>query len=345
MRFLQSRYIHIRIQALLGALLFAAPIIAGAAGDSDRVITVYSGRTQNLIGPILEEFAKTTGIDIAVRYGQSADLALLIDAEGDQSPADIFISQSPGAVGFLAGAGRLLPIDQEVLELVGQEFRNAAGLWVGMSGRIRVVVYNRQQVQPDDLPQSVFDLTEPRYRGRVAVAPPNGSFQDFVTAMREVHGDARTADWLTAMAANGARIYPNNTSIVQAVGRGDVPMGLVNHYYNYRATAENPNVASRNHFLPSGDIGSLLIVTGIGIVDTSRDPELAARLVSFMLSESAQSFFSEKTFEYPLAAGVAPSSMLPALQTIGVTTYDFDRLGGGLERTRELIDASGLEGF
>ncbi|MXZ68916.1 MAG: iron ABC transporter substrate-binding protein [Acidimicrobiia bacterium] len=324
-------------------LLVVLGLAAGSCGGSDDVITVYSGRTSNLIGPLLEDFADSTGIDIEVRYGQSADLALLIDQEGDRSPADIFISQSPGAVGFLAGKGKLRPIGDEVLGLVPREFRNAAGLWIGISGRVRVIVYNRDLVDPSELPASVFELTEERFRDRVAVAPANGSFQDFVTAMRETHGDDTTLAWLEGLVANDARTYANNTSIVQAVGRGDVPMGLVNHYYNFRAKAEDPGVASENYYFPDRNIGSLMIVTAIGVLSTSDVPELADQLVEYMLGEEAQRFYSEKTFEYPLAAGVAPSSVLPALSSIGVATYDFDRLGGGLERTKELIDESGLE--
>jgi iron(III) transport system substrate-binding protein len=324
-------------------LLVVLGLTAGACGGSDEVITVYSGRTSNLIGPLLEDFAESSGIDIEVRYGQSADLALLIDQEGDRSPADIFISQSPGAVGFLAGKGKLRPIGDEVLGLVPGGFRNADGLWIGISGRVRVIVYNRHLVDPSELPDSVFELTEERFRDRVAVAPANGSFQDFVTAMRETHGDDVTLAWLEGLVANDARAYANNTSIVQAVGRGDVPMGLVNHYYNFRAKAEDPGVASENYYFPNRNIGSLMIVTAIGVLSTTDDPELADQLVEYMLSESAQQFYSDKTFEYPLAAGVAPSSVLPPLSSIGVATYDFDQLGGGLERTKELIDESGLE--
>ena len=321
-------------------------LTAGAAACSEGgdVITVYSGRTANLIDPLLREFASESGIDIEVRYGQSADLALLIETEGDRSPADVFISQSPGAMGFLAEGDRLMMIDEEILGLVDPSFRNTAGRWVGMSGRVRTLVYNTDLTDPAELPSSVFDLTGERYRGRVATAPPNGSFQDFITAMRQVHGDAVTLEWLRGMAANESRTYPNNTSIVQAVGRGEIPMGLVNHYYNYRARAENPNTPSENHYMTAGDIGSLLIVTAIGIVDSSDNPGQAAELVRFMLGPVAQTFFSEQTFEYPLAAGAEPAEALPSWADINITTYDFDRLGGGLERTKELIDESGLEG-
>ncbi len=319
-------------------------MVAGACGDSADTLTVYSGRTENLIQPLLDRFEDESGSSVEVRYGDSADLALLIQQEGDRSPADVFISQSPGAVGFLAGEGLLRPIGDEVLEMVAPEFRNAGGLWVAMSGRVRVVVYNRDLIDPADLPASVFDLTDERFRGDVAVAPTNGSFQDFVTAMREIHGDDVARSWLEGLAGNGAQGYANNTAIVQAVGRGDVPLGLVNHYYNYRALAEDPGLASENYFFPDGDVGSLLIATALGVVASTDDPGLADEFVAFMLGEEAQRFFSQETFEYPLGAGVEPAGDLPPLSSLNVATYDFDRLGGGLARTRELIDASGLAG-
>ncbi len=330
---------RLRIFAALAALA----LLSAACGGSSDSVTVYSGRTENLIQPILDQFTEETGIAVEVRYGGSTDLALLIDEEGDRTPADVFISQSPGAIGFLAGKGHLQPIAGDTLDLVDAQFRNAAGLWVGMSGRVRVIVYNKDLVDPATLPSSVFDLTQDQYKGQVAIAPANGSFQDFVTAMREIHGDDVTADWLAGMAANDAQAYSNNSSIVQAVGRGEIPMGLVNHYYNFRLTTEEPSLASENFYLPAGDIGSLVIVTGIGILEASDNTDSANRLIEWMLGESAQTFFSQETLEYPLAADVAASDRLPVLETIGLTTYDFDQLGGGLERTKELIDASGLE--
>lgn len=324
--------------------LLAASVLAAACSGGAETITVYSGRTENLVGPLLERFTAETGIDVEVRYGQSADLALLIDQEGDRSPADVFISQSPGATGFLAERGRLRPLGAEVLDLVPAPYRSRGGLWVGLSGRIRTLVYNTERVDPADLPASVFDLVDERYRGRLAVAPANGSFQDFVTVLRERYGDDVALEWLRGIAANDPQRYPKNTAIVQAVGRGDVDLGLVNHYYALRAKAEDPDLPVENYFFPDGDLGSLLIVTAAGVVSTTEEPDLAERLVRFLLDEEAQTFFAEQTFEYPLAAGVEPPAVLPPLASIEVATYDLDRLGGGLERTKELIDASGLEG-
>ena len=327
---------------LLVAFTLVALLLSSCGGD-DRSITVYSGRTENLIGPLLEEFTAETGIEVAVKYGGSDELALLITEEGDRSPADVFISQSPGAIGFLAEAGRLAALDTAVLGLVDPRFRNDAGRWVGLSGRVRVLVYNTETVDAASLPASVFDLTDPAFAGQLGVAPANGSFQDFVTAMRELHGDPATLAWLEGLEANDAQTYVNNTAIVQAVGRGEVSFGLVNHYYNLRVRAEDPGAASANYYFPDGDIGSLLIVTAAGILAGSDKPDAASQLIGFMLGDSAQTFYSRETLEYPLAAGIAASSELPALTTLNVATYDFDRLAGGLGRTKELIDESGLE--
>ncbi len=326
------------------ALVAIAFVGLAACGSSDEALVVYSGRTENLIGPLIDQFSEETGITVEVRYDDSANLALLIDQEGSRSPADVFISQSPGAIGFLAGQDLLAPLDDEVLQMVSDVYRNANGLWVGMSGRVRAVVYNPDLIGESDLPDSIFDLTDVAYRGMVGVAPENGSFQDFVTAMRQINGDEVTADWLQGMADNDAQPYANNSAIVEAVGRGEIPLGLVNHYYNLRAIAEDPSTITKNYFFPNGDIGSLVITTAIGQLASSDREDAARRLISFMLSQSAQGFFSEETLEYPLISGVAPSPLLPDLGEIGAATYDFDSLGGGLEATKELISQSGLEG-
>jgi iron(III) transport system substrate-binding protein len=311
-----------------------------AAAPAD--ITVYSGRTENLISPIVDQFEQATGIEVDVRYGDSADLALLIEQEGDRSPADVFISQSPGAMGYLADKGLLGEVDAQTLKLVDEDFRNEGGQWAGFSGRVRSLVYNTDQVDPNTLPKSVFDLTAPQYAGQVAVAPTNSSFQDFVTTMRLQEGDAVAAEWLKGMADNGSPTYADNTSIVQAVARGEVPMGLVNHYYNARALAEDPTSPTDNYYFESGDVGALLITTAVGILKSTDDEKDAQALATFLLGEEAQEFFSNETFEYPLARGAKAAEALPALEEINTTTFDLDSLGGGLETTLQMIEASGL---
>lgn len=330
-------------RALAAALLplLAASLVA-CGGDDDR-LTIYSGRTENLVGPLLERFNEETGIAIDVRYGDSAELALLVEQEGDQTPADVFISQSPGAVGFLAEDGALAALPEDALDAVPADFRSADGRWVGLSGRVRTLVYNTDLVDEADLPVSVLDLADEQYRGDVAVAPTNGSFQDFVSALREVEGDDVARAWLEGMAANDAPTYANNNAIVQAVARGEVPMGLVNHYYNERQLVEVPDSPTRNHFFPEGDIGSVLLVTAASLLNGSDREDEATQLIEFLLQEEAQTFFSGETFEYPLTAGVEPAVDLPPLDEIVATTVDLDRLGGDLETTRQLIADSGLE--
>ncbi|MGH9215584.1 MAG: extracellular solute-binding protein, partial [Acidimicrobiales bacterium] len=166
-------------------LTAGVPALAACGSGGDERLVVYSGRTSNLIDPLLNDFADDSGISVTVRYGESADLALLIDEEGDRTLADVFISQSPGAVGFLDAAGRLAPLADELIAAVPEGDAAADAGWVGLSGRVRTLVYNPDLVDDADLPDSVLDLTAPEYAGRVALAPTNGSFQDFVTVLRD----------------------------------------------------------------------------------------------------------------------------------------------------------------
>ena len=331
------------------ALLVSGAVLAGGlaactTGGDDR-LTIYSGRQEELILPLLEDFSDETGIGIDVRYGDSADLALLIDEEGDRSPADVFLSQSPGAVGFLEADDRLEKLPEGVLDKVEPNLRSGNGRWVGVSGRVRVLVYNTETVDPADLPQSVFDLTDPRYQGDVGIAPTNASFQDFVSAMRSLVGDDRTREWLAGMEANGSPTYANNIAIVEAVGRGEIPFGLVNHYYNEEVLAEDPDAPSVNYLFPAGDVGSIVLVTAAAVLDTAGDRrDDAEELVRFLLTRQAQEFYARETLEYPLAAGVEPVvEDLPPLEEIEAPALDLGSLGGGLLRTKELIEQSGLE--
>ena len=332
-----------RKTAAVAVALLLALASTGCSRERDA-LTIYSGRTQNLIGPLLERFNQETGIAVDVKYGDSAELALLLDEEGDRTPADVFLSQSPGATGFLAGKGRLGRLEAGLLDKVDPRFRNRNGRWVGISGRQRVLVYNSRLVAEADLPDSVLDLTDDRFAGKVALAPSNGSFQDFVTAMRQLEGEAATADWLKAMAANRPRTYANNNAIVEAVSRGEVEMGLVNHYYNHRFRRENPDTPSRNHTFADGDVGALVIPSTASLLAGTDKASEAGRFVEFLLSPEAQRYFSDQTFEYPLVKGIPAAPGLPPLASLHSPDYDVDALGGGLERTVELIRSSGFNG-
>lgn len=327
----------VRAIAVIAALI----MVAGACGDSesgaDGTVTLYSGRSEDLIAPLIEQYEAATGVNVEVRYGANAELALLIETEGDKSPADVFLASSPGAVGFLAERDLLQSLSDEVLGLAPSSPR---GLWVAVSGRQRVLVYDSSDLAEGDLPLFIADVVKPEFLGRVAVAPGNGSFQDFVTLMRLEIGDDATLEWLTALADGGAPTMSNNSGIVQAVARGEVEMGLVNHYYNLRMLAEDPGASSRNHVFAAGDPGAVMIVTAASLL-AGADAEAGEALISFLLAEDSQRYYAEETQEYPLAGSVGAD---PALQPpSAIDTGAFDALGSGLERTLELIREAGFD--
>ncbi len=322
----------------------AAEIYGGeCVEDQGREVTIYSGRTENLIEPVLDAFSCETGIDVAVRWADSAQLALLLDEEGDRTPADVFLSRSPGPVGFLESRDLLGVIDDDILGLVSEDNRAANGSWVGFSGRKRVAVYNLDSVNSDELPDSIFELTDENWRGRVAIPATNGSFVDWFTVFRDQFGTDVATQWLDDMVANDATYYPNNRAIVEAAGRGEVDLGLVNHYYNYQeVVAIGDDHRAMNHDLLDDDIGSLLIITAATITKASEHTAEANELLTYLLSAPVQRYFTEETFEYPLAAGVPAAEVLPPLTALEIGSVDFDALGGGFEETTRIIEASGI---
>lgn len=324
--------------SLVVIALASLPLMASAqAGES---IVVYSGRNQELIGPLIQQFIADTGIDVQVRYGATSEMALAILEEGANSPADVFIAQDAGALGALAGEGRLVRLPGDILERVEPRFRADDGRWVGLSGRARTVVYNTDMLAPGDLPDSIWGYTAPEWKGRVGWAPTNGSFQAFVTALRVAEGEARAREWLEAMLANDAHAYENNSHIVAAVGAGEVAVGFVNHYYVLRAQAEAPDFPATNHFMREGDIGALVNVAGAGIVDTSQNKGLAQRFILYLLSSSAQAYFAQTTYEYPLVAGVPAVEGLPPLDALETPRFDLSDLAD-LEGTVRLLQEVG----
>ena len=312
---------------------------AGEPADEDPgEITIYSGRGESLVGALLERFEAETGIRVKVRYADTAQLAVAILEEGDRSPADVYYAQDAGALGALAGAGALAALPGSVLDRVDARFRDAEGRWVGTSGRARVLVISPERVP--NPPSSIFDLTEPEWRGRVGWAPTNGSFQAFVTAMRQIHGDDVTEQWLRDMIANEVREYPKNSPQVQAVGDGELDIGLVNHYYLYRFLDEDPDFAAANHFTDPGLAGALINAAGVGMLSASDNRGNALRFIEYLLGEHAQEYFREQTSEYPLAAGIAARSELTPLEQLDPPSLALTSLAD-LEGTLELLQEVG----
>jgi len=300
---------------------------------------VYSGRNEELVGPLFEQYTADTGNEVEVRYGDTAELAALLLEEGDASPADVYLAQDAGALGAVSAEGLLAPLDGEVVSAVDERFRSPSDEWVGVSGRARVIAYNTEAVPADQVPTSVLDLTGEAYRGRVGWAPSNGSFQAFVTAMRVELGDDGARQWLEGMLANDVRQYENNLAIVEAVGRGEIDFGLVNHYYLYRFLAEDPAFPVANSLPGDGDVGALINVAGVGVVASTDQPAAASELVEYLLGSDAQTYFATRTSEYPLAGDADAPEGLPPLDEVETPDLDLSQLSdlaGTLALLREV---------
>jgi iron(III) transport system substrate-binding protein len=329
------------VAALLG-------VAAGCGGDDDAgddgTLVVYSGREEELVEPLFDRFEQETGIDVRVRYGDSAELAATIAEEGDNSPADVFFAQDPGSLGAVEREGRLAKLPQDALDRVPARFRDPEGHWVGTSGRSRVIAYNTDALSEDEVPDSVFALTDPKWKGKIGIAPTNASFQAFVSAMLLELGEERTRDWLEGLESNEPKLYEKNTPVVEAVASGEIELGLVNHYYLYLVKEESPDAAVANHFLTGSDPGALVSVAGAAILETADHKDAAQQFVEFLLSDPSQRFYVDEAeeAEYPLVAGIDAKPGLPPLDTLRGPQIALDQLGSELEQTLELLNEVGF---
>jgi iron(III) transport system substrate-binding protein len=336
------------VQRLAAVLLALAALALSACGGDDDSggpadLTVYSGRAEALVGDLFDQFEKKTGLNVEVRYGDSAELAATISEEGSNSPADLFYSQDAGALGAVAERNLFTTLPAPLVNRVEMRFRDDARRWVGVSARARVLAYSTERLEAGDLPRSVFELTDKRWKGKLGIAPPNASFQAFVSGMRIDVGDDRTREWLEAIDANEPKLFENNIQAVEAIADGDIDVALVNHYYLYELRRERgDDVPVDNHFFRTGDPGSLVNAAGMGVLEAGDHQDAARRLVEYVLSREGQRYFAEKTAEYPLAAGVKPGPELRPLNQVQGPFIDLGLLGEKLPSTLEMIEEAGL---
>jgi iron(III) transport system substrate-binding protein len=313
-----------------------------ADGEEKQSITLYSGRDEEFVGALLDSFETDTGIELDIRYGDSAELAATILEEGDASPADAFLSQDAGSLGAVAEAGLFTALPGAILDPVDERFQSAEGLWVGTSGRARVAAYNTDELGEADLPASILDFTDPEWKGRIGFAPTNGSFQAFVAAMLVTEGEDVTRTFLEGLVANDPQLYEDNSSTVRAVASGEIEVGFVNHYYIYEVSAEDGDIPVANHFFTGGDPGALVNTAGAGVLATSDDQKAAVALIEYLTGEAGQTYFAEETFEYPVAEGFEPSEDLVPLTEVESPEVDLSDLGGAIEPALALLADVGL---
>ncbi|NJD64437.1 MAG: iron ABC transporter substrate-binding protein [Chloroflexi bacterium] len=319
-----------------------APATATATEKPSGSITIYSGRGESLVKPLFEQFTKDTGIAVKVKYGDTAELAALIAEEGSKSPADVFFAQDAGALGALKATGAFEELPASITNLVPVTYRADDNSWVGVSGRARVIVYNPDLVTAEKLPNSVRDLTSATWKGKVGWAPTNASFQAFVTGLRQLEGEDGAKAWLEGMVENDVKTYKDNKAIVSAVAAGEIQLGLVNHYYLYGFLKDQgEGFKARNHYTAAGDPGSLVNLAGVGILKSAPNEVAARAFVQYLLGEAAQKYFSEQTFEYPIADGVAADSRLKPLSELQPPDLDLSDLQD-LQGTLSLLRSTGV---
>jgi iron(III) transport system substrate-binding protein len=304
-------------------------------------ITLYSGRIPAAIGPAVDSYEAKEELDVQVRFAETADLAATLVEEGDASPADVFFAQEPGAIAAVAEAGLLAELPEDIVDSVPPRFRDPAGRWVGVTGRARVIAYNRGAVEEAELPPSPFGLAALQWKDRVGWSPASSSMQEYVTALRAEYGDERTKRWLEEMVDNGAVAYPDNVAIRDAIAGGEIDVGLINHYYVAQAIGdEGPDYPVAVHF-PPGGLGSLMLLTSVGVLESSdRKPE-AFDFVRSLLADESQAFFTSSSKEYPLARGARPDPSLSVpISEIPVSDNDLVDLTE-LQATIDLMKESG----
>lgn len=341
-------------------LVVLSVFMLAGCGESTDELVVYSGRSQALVNPLVEDFEEQTGIDIEVRYGNDAELLAVMSEEGDQSPADIYWANTTGALANASQEGKLVALPDS---LTGKpaSYTSSSGEWIPVTVRFRTMAYNPQAVNEEDLPESVLDLPEmEEFEGRVGWTPTYSSFYDFMTTMRLLEGDDAAQEWLQGMQNLNPKAYSSNTPMVQAIAAGEIDIALTNHYYILRMTEggeegefedheeygeEGPDpdaTIATYHFAP-GDVGNLALVTGAAQLTTASDSEKVQQFLSFLLSQHAQEFAAQSVHEYPVIRDVElPDYLLNAEEAFELSPeYDYEQLKQ-LEETLNLLREEGL---
>lgn len=309
----------------------------------DGQFTLYSGRDEELVQPLIDQFTQDTGIVVDVRYGNTPELGALLLEEGDATPAHVFLSQDAGSLGALSQAGLFTTLPNDITSVIPAGFTSTDGTWVGVTGRARVVVFDGEKYTADDLPDTIDEYVTGDWEGRLGVAPTNASFQSFVTALRVLDGEDAAESWLTALAGNSPQVFEGNGAILTAVDEGVLDAGLINHYYWFGLAAEvgADNMRAQLKFLTPGDAGSIVNVSGVGILAGPEPDSDALEFVRYLVSEAAQRYFVDQTFEYPLLPGIDAPEGLPSLESLLTPELDLSDLDD-LATTQRLLADAGL---
>lgn len=304
---------------------------AGGGSLSGQSITLYNGQHEQTTAMLVAAFEKRTGVKVKVRSGDEAELANQIMQEGSNSPADVFYTENTPALEHLREQDLLAPIAPSTLAAVPARYSSAQGDWVGVSGRVSVLVYNTGQISPSSLPKSILALAEPKWKGKLGIAPSETDFQPLITSITKFDGDTAAEKWLEGMKTN-SKVYPDNETVVAQVNNGESAIGLINHYYWYRLRDEvgQKGLHSALAYYAPHDPGDLLNVSGAALLKSSSHQAAGQAFVAFLVSAEGQEVLAHShSYEYPLRPGVAPAKGLRPFADLQPAPITLSELGDG----------------
>lgn len=317
---------------------------APAAEEVSGELVIYSGRTEPLIQPVIDAFkAKYPNVEVLLKAGSNSEMANALLEEQANPQADVFITTELFTVQSLAQEGifqSYMPVGADQLPA---DFLGADNLWTGLTRRARVIMYNADLVSQDELPTSIFNLTDPKWKGQFAAAgSTNGSMQAQIAAMRQLIGEEETEAWLNGLIDNEVTFFGGHTDVRKAVGAGEFKLGLVNHYYYHLQKAEGSNVGIIFPDQGDGQIGLITNATAAAVVNGAPHVAAAQAFLDFLVSPEGQKLFAEQNYEYPLVSGVELHAAVQPLDNFRLADVDVVKASQDFEATFDLMERVAL---
>jgi iron(III) transport system substrate-binding protein len=331
-----------RLAAVLSALAVVAGATACSGSEGGDELLIYNAQHESLTKEWIDAFTKETGIKVTYRQGGDTELGNQLVAEGDASPADLFLTENSPAMAAVERAGLFADLAPDTLKQIPPQYRPPSGKWTGVAARSTVFVYNTTRLQPDQLPKSLLDLQQPAWKGRWGAPPTKADFQAIVSALLQLEGEQATAQWLAAMMAN-AKIYSDNIATLKAVNAGEVDGGVIYHYYWFRDQSKTKEMSANTalHYFKNQDPGAFVSLSGGGVLASGDKKDQAQQFVRFITGKAGQEVLEKGTsFEYPVASGVPANPALPPLDSLQAPNVDPSTLNA--QQVTDLMTKAGL---
>ena len=325
---------RVRVLALTAATALAASVLSACGGGSDssdeRSITVYNAQHEKLLVAMAPLFEKETGIKVKLRNGDDFELGNQLVAEGDKSPADVYLTENSPAMSLVESKGLLAKLPASTLKNIPAQYRPTSGEWTGWAARSTVLIYNKDKVAPNQLPTSIMELADPAWKGRTSFSPSGADFQAIVSAVLQLKGKKATAAWLKGLKENGT-VYQGNNVVMNSVNDGQTDTGVIYHYYWFRDQAEagtNSN-DSALYFFGKKDPGAFVSVSGAALLKASKNKADAQKFIDFLVGPSGQKALADSyALEYPLNPSVHLGDNVKPFDELDPPKVDLTKLNG-----------------